>query len=370
MQETGGRANKGWRKGLRDMRWMLVVTAVVGVVLIVLVPFYRQSPGQAVASFIIALVYGGSIGGVMTFFFNQYGERLAARRAPFNWLLVVAALIVLTAIGLLIAGLILVALGLFESRDYWTKFRNDMRYSWIISILIGISISFYERLRGKLEAATEALREKELAADRARRLAAEARLSSLESRIHPHFLFNTLNSISSLIQEDAAQAEKLVERLAALLRFSLDSNPQRTVPLEREMKITRDYLEIERARFGERLRYVIDVPPSLALAEVPPLAVQTLVENSVKHAIAPRREGGEVRVTARRDGPRLRIEVADDGPGFARDALVAGHGLDTLHARLLALYDDRAALDITARDGRTVVGLALPAAEAGQTTSV
>jgi LytS/YehU family sensor histidine kinase len=245
-----------------------------------------------------------------------------------------------------------------------------MRYSWIISILIGVSISFYERLRGKLEATTEELREKELAADRARQLATEARLSSLESRIHPHFLFNTLNSISSLIQEDPAQAEKLVERLAALLRFSLDSNQQRTVPLEREMKITRDYLEIERVRFGDRLRYAIDVPPSLGPAEVPPLAVQTLVENSVKHAIAPRREGGEVRVAARRVGQHLCVEVADDGPGFARDALVAGHGLDTLHARLLALYDDRAALDITTRDGYTVVSISLPAVEAKQTTSV
>jgi LytS/YehU family sensor histidine kinase len=245
-----------------------------------------------------------------------------------------------------------------------------MRYAWAISMVIGISLSLYERLRGKLEATRQELREKEVAAERARQLAIEARLSSLESRIHPHFLFNTLNSISSLIQEDPAQAEKLVERLAALLRFSLDSNEQRTVPLEKEMKITRDYLEIERARFGERLRYSIDVPPALRFIETPPLAVQTLVENSLKHAIAPRREGGEVRITARLVDQHLRIEVADDGPGFARDALVAGHGLDTLHARLLALYDDRAALDITSRDGRTVVIISLPVVEAKQTTSV
>ncbi|MFL6213228.1 MAG: sensor histidine kinase [Blastocatellia bacterium] len=365
MPETGA-GNKGWR----EMRWMLVIAAAIGVLLIILVPVYRQSPGQALASFIIAIVYGGSVGGVMMLFFNRYGERLALRRAPFNWLLVILALIALTAIGLLIAGLTLVAVGLFEGRYYWTKFRDGMRYAWIISLVIGVSISLYERLRGKLEATTEELREKELAAERARQLATEARLSSLESRIHPHFLFNTLNSISSLIQEDPAQAEKLVERLAALLRFSLDSNEQRTVPLEREMKITRDYLEIERARFGERLRYSIEVPPSLRLAEVPPLAVQTLVENSVKHAIAPRREGGEVRVVARRAGQHLRVEVADDGPGFARDALVAGHGLDTLHARLLALYDDRAALDITTHDGHTVVSISLPAVEAKQTTNV
>jgi two-component system, LytTR family, sensor histidine kinase AlgZ len=362
---------KDWRREfLRDMRWVLIVTGMISIVLILTVPFYRQSAGYVVASIIIMTVYGGSIGGVMTLFYNRYGERIAAQRPLLNWPLLIGTLVILTAIGLLIAGLILVALGLFAVENYWQTFRRDMRFGWIISTVIGVSISFYERLRGKLEATRQELREKEVAAERARQLAIEARLSSLESRIHPHFLFNTLNSISSLIQEDPAQAEKLVERLAALLRFSLDSNEQRTVPLEKEMKITRDYLEIERVRFSERLRYSIDVPPALAFIETPPLAVQTLVENSVKHAIAPRREGGEVRITARLVDQHLRIEVADDGPGFARDALVAGHGLDTLHARLLALYDDRAALDITSRDGRTVVIISLPVVEAKQTTTV
>jgi len=365
-----GERKDWWREFVIDMRWVLMITALASVVLIILVPFYRNSPGQAGASLIIATVYGSTIGSVMTLFFNRYGAPIAARRAPYNWLLLIATLIFLTAIGVLIAGLILVALGLFDIRDYWQKFQYDMRYAWAISLVVGISLSLYERLRGKLEATRQELRERELAAERARKLALEARLSSLESRIHPHFLFNTLNSISSLIQEDPAQAEKLVERLAALLRFSLDSNKRRTVPLEKEMKITQDYLEIERARFGERLRYSIDVPPALALIETPPLAVQTLVENSVKHAIAPRREGGTVQITASLLNQQLQIEVSDDGPGFARDALVAGHGLDTLQARLLAIYDDRAALDITTREGRTMVRISLPVVEARKTTSV
>jgi sensor histidine kinase YesM len=362
---------KQWRHEVaRDMRWVLILTALVSVGLIIAVPFYRQSPGHVIASIIIMTVYGGSIGGVMTLFYSRYGERIAAQRPLLSWLLLIGTLVILTAIGLLAAGLILVALGLFEGGNYWQTFRRDMRFGWIVSTAIGVSISLYERLRGKLEATRQELRERELAAERARKLALEARLSSLESRIHPHFLFNTLNSISSLIQEDPAQAEKLVERLAALLRFSLDSNQRRTVPLEKEMKITRDYLEIERARFGERLRYSIDLPPALAFIETPPLAVQTLVENSVKHAIAPRREGATVRIAARLEGQRLCVEVSDDGPGFAREALIAGHGLDTLQARLLAIYDDRAALDITTREGRTVVRISLPATEAGQTASV
>ena len=94
------------------------------------------------------------------------------------------------------------------------------------------------------------------------------------------------------------------------------------------------------------------------------------LKNSVKHAIAPRREGGTVRITARLLGQRLCIEVSDDGPGFAREALIACHGLDTLQARLLAIYDDRAALDIITREGRTLVSISLPVVAAEQTTSV
>src|SRR5205823_3935058 len=123
--------------------------------------------------------------------------------------------------------------------------------------------------------------------ERALKLATEARLSSLESRIHPHFLFNTLNSISSLIQEDPVRAERLIERMAALLRFSLDSTNAGLVPLYQEMKIVRDYLEIERARFGDRLGFEVNIPAEFDRFEVPPLAIQTLVENSVKYAVSP-----------------------------------------------------------------------------------
>src|SRR5437764_15089871 len=102
------------------------------------------------------------------------------------------------------------------------------------------------------------MRTRQLEEASARKLATEARLSSLESRIHPHFLFNTLNSISSLIREDPVRAERTVERLAALLRYSLDVNARGLAPLRHELKIVRDYLEIEHTRFGERLRYSVE----------------------------------------------------------------------------------------------------------------
>jgi LytS/YehU family sensor histidine kinase len=230
----------------------------------------------------------------------------------------------------------------------------------MIGLAIGISKFLYEGLKHRLEVATRRLQIKELEEERARKLAIEARLSSLESRIHPHFLFNTLNSISSLIQDDPALAERLVERLAALLRFSLDSDQKGTVPLGRELKIVVDYLEIEKARFGEKLRYSIDVPLDLEAVEVPPLAVQTLVENSLKHAISRRRDGGEVHVWARATGAQIIIEVRDDGPGFEENSVISGHGLDNLKARLSALFANEASLDISTRETRTVVAVTLP----------
>jgi LytS/YehU family sensor histidine kinase len=154
----------------------------------------------------------------------------------------------------------------------------------------------------------------------------------------------------------------MVGRLAALLRFSLDANQRSLAPLEQELKIVRDYLEIERARFGERLRYRIEAPDELRNTEVPLLAVQTLVENSVKHVIAPRREGGEVFVRVRTLNGGVAVDVSDSGPGFSMASVPAEHGLDNLMARLHALYPDGAGVE-TMKDekGRATVCVRFPA---------
>jgi LytS/YehU family sensor histidine kinase len=204
------------------------------------------------------------------------------------------------------------------------------------------------------------LRTRQFEEERARKLAIAAQLESLESRVRPHFLFNTLNSISALTREDPERAERMVELLSALLRFSLDANQRQTVPLGDEVKIVSDYLEIERVRFGERLSFSLAVADELKQVQVPPFALQTLVENSLKHSIAPRRAGGELRVRAQADGQDLRLEVWDDGPGFTAEAITTGHGLDNLQARLKTLFGDRAMLDIRRKEPFTVVSMLLP----------
>ncbi len=152
----------------------------------------------------------------------------------------------------------------------------------------------------------------------------------------------------------------MLEQMAALLRFSLDSNQSGLVPLSSELKIVADYLEIEKARFGERLNYRIDLAADLNSAKVPPLSVQTLVENSVKFAIAPNRAGGEILISGRRGDGHVRVEVSDDGPGFTLEAAAPGHGLDNLKGRLATLFGDQAALTLERSEQRNYIRLSVP----------
>jgi len=277
-----------------------------------------------------------------------------------RWLLRTASALAVSLAGGLVACVIFVALGWISPQGYWAEFAGSLKISLFITVLVGGAISMYASFQTRLEETTLQLRTKELERERALKLATEAQLASLESRIHPHFLFNTLNSISSLIPEDPKRAERLVEQMAALLRFSLDANHGGLVPLGREMKIVCDYLAIEQARFGDRLRFHIDEVVELGGAQVPPLAIQTLVENSVKHAVSRSRSGGEVRVAVARDNGSLRVQVSDDGPEFSLDSAPSGHGLDILRGRIAALYGQRGGLSLERRGHCNCITLSLP----------
>src|SRR5437016_1177467 len=282
--------------------------------------------------------------------------------APLGWGLKIAALLPLAVVGTVLACGVITLLGFRPREPFWTCFAHDLSICVLITLTLGISMSLYDAQRRRLDAVTAALRERELDHERARKMALEARLASLEARLQPHFMFNTLNAISALIQDNPDEAERTVERLAALLRFALDATERGLVPLAHELKIVTDYVEIERTRFGARLAYSIDVQPEAAGCEVPPLAVQTLVENSIKHAIAPRPGGGRLRVEATVIGEHVVLSVWDDGPGFTGDAMRAGHGLDNLRARLAARFGAGASLEVGRRDGGTRVTVALPRA--------
>ena len=279
-----------------------------------------------------------------------------------QWAVTIPSLLGLAAVGTALACALIMLTGGHEA--FWPAFTFALPINALITMTLGVGMSLYEAQRSRLDTVTLELRTRELEAERDRKLALQARLASLESRLQPHFLFNTLNAISSLIQDDPDHAERMVERLAALLRFSLDASERGLVPLADELKIVGDYLEIERARLGSRLTFTLDVDPEAAGREVPPLTIQTLVENSVKHAIAPRPAGGRIRVAASLAGERLVLSVWDDGPGFTAAAMRPGHGLESLQTRLAARFGAAAELTIAGHDGGTLVTVTVPRSDA------
>ena len=205
-----------------------------------------------------------------------------------SFVIFITVLIAIATCGSLLGAFVLQVTGIIPPHSYSLEVQSSLPVCLVINLVVGLSVTSYETLRHRLQDATLELRTRQVEQERANKLLLEARLSSLESRIHPHFLFNTLNSIASLIPSDPKRAEDTVGKLASLLRFSISANQSSLVPLAQELKIVRDYLEIESTRFGQRLRYDISVPDRLGDCKIPPLALQTLVENSVKHVIAQR----------------------------------------------------------------------------------
>lgn len=207
-----------------------------------------------------------------------------------------------------------------------------------------------------------------LLADRARLEAqlSEARLSALRMQLNPHFLFNTLNAVSALVERDPAGVRTMIARLSSLLRRVLDDDGAAEVPLRDEMAFLRDYLDVQRVRFQGRMEVEEAVAPDLLDALVPPLLLQPLVENAVGHGIRSIEEGvGRIRLTGRRVGDRLVLTVEDNGPGLGGvldgQGGSGGVGLQNTRARLDALYGADGVLTLRDADGTGVIAeVALP----------
>jgi len=318
---------------------------------------FSRMGGQIVAMFVYSSFIGIPCIVVLNWVSHRFNEKYPRAIIAVHALLLVS----LATTGTLAGDLLLQIVGFVPRGGYWAEFQWTLPFSVVISLIFGLSITSFETMRYKLQAARLELRTKQEEQERAYKLLAEAQLSSLESRIHPHFLFNTLNSIAALIPSDPVRAEDTVSKLASLLRFSLNANQSGLVPLSQELKIVRDYLEIEKTRFGARLRYDISAPDSLASVKVPPLALQSLVENVVKHVVSKRTEGAMIQVTGTIESDRIHLEVVDDGPGFKLDAISSDHGLGNLIARLELLFGPRGQLDVSRRNEKTAVRLSFPA---------
>jgi two-component system, LytTR family, sensor kinase len=188
----------------------------------------------------------------------------------------------------------------------------------------------------------------------------EAELRALEAQVNPHFLFNALNSIRGLVVEDPPLAREMITRLANMLRYNLHRDPAHTVPLAAEVEAVKDYLALESVRFEERLRVRWEIDPAASAAPVPPMLLQTLVENAVKHGIAKRPEGGDIVVRALDTGSNLILEVENSGELCPNGAATGQLGLANTRDRLALLYGARATLSLEARGGRVAAGVRLP----------
>jgi two-component system, LytTR family, sensor kinase len=229
-------------------------------------------------------------------------------------------------------------------------------WSLLYALMLGIGYGF-EYLRRA--------RERELRMAHLQGQLARAQLQALKMELHPHFLFNTLNSVSALMHRDVDAAERMLRRLQDVFRLTLEKSAAHEVPLEEELKILEPYLEIEQIRFGDRLVVDWQVDEQVLDAAVPQLVLQPLVENAIKHGVAPRRTPGRIRIAAFRHGADLHLEVEDNGIGFGRATRSAqncsGLGLVNTRSRLEKMYDGTHRLELTTgRLGGACVRIRIP----------
>ena len=192
---------------------------------------------------------------------------------------------------------------------------------------------------------------------------AQARLQALKTQLHPHFLFNTLNGIAALIYEDPKAAHRMLARLSELLRISFQDAGAQEVPLRCELEFSRRYLELEQIRLGDRLLVNFEIAPETLEACVPNLLLQPLLENAIKHAIAPFSNPGRLGVCSRRENQTLVLQVTDNGPGLTVpvDDSKQGVGLNNTRARLKELYGNAHSIHLkNGESGGLVVAIAIP----------
>jgi two-component system LytT family sensor kinase len=190
----------------------------------------------------------------------------------------------------------------------------------------------------------------------------EAEYNQLKSQLNPHFLFNSLNSIRALVEEDPQRARTAITQLSALLRGSLKMGDLKLVSLSEELATVKDYLSLEQIRFEERLSFLIDAPVETLSCRVPPMMIQTLAENGIKHGISKRKEGGKILIRARLTNGLLSIELRNPGKFIPPDKSSGeGYGLTNTNQRLQALYGDKARLEIdNSADGEVHTKITLP----------
>jgi signal transduction histidine kinase len=327
---------------------------------------YLQSPERSARGAVIggtqSIVYAAILGLLVW----RFARRLVESSSPAGRVVAIHAALAL-AYAAAWTGLVVLSIALFAPPGVLKSF---VQYAIAWQVVSGIFI--YGIVAGVAHAllVTQRLRREREASARAEALRARAELSALRAQMNPHFLFNTLHSISALVRSDPRAVEDALERLAALLRRLLDVNRGGgdQIALAEEWEIVRDQLELEKLRFGDRLRIIEEIEGDALECSVPIFTLQPLVENAIRHAVATRTQGGTVTIRAHVADDQLVIAVRDDGPGAEARAVNAapGLGLSAVRQRLLALYGDRAGVRVDTAPGKGfAVRITIPAIASG-----
>lgn len=246
----------------------------------------------------------------------------------------------------------------FQFYGPWGRVHSgaDLRADILITLIAGTIGSYWFYARHKSDYLARRMSEAE-------RHANDARLKLLETQLEPHMMFNTLANLRVLIGVDPARAQEMLDHMIAYLRATLDASRAASHPLRTEFERLHDYLELMAIRMGPRLTYALDLPEDLAELPVPALLLQPLVENSIKHGLEPKVEGGRIEVRARREGDSVVIEVRDSGVGTnGHGSGGKGFGLVQIRERLAALHGPRASFDFSTDTGGAQARIALPLA--------
>ncbi|WP_077035263.1 sensor histidine kinase [Pelomonas sp. KK5] len=346
------------------VRWLAYQVAIIvfcalavaaGLILI-----FRQDPG-------ITLIYCFTIATSCSFFIQSFSRasRLLLRRLGDTseerqhwpgWPLMVVSLVLGTYIGYSVGTLAGNAItGRHEAGLHDNHNTRNVLAILFVSLIPGFGVTYFFLSRGRLAAA-------ELRAETAKAQAAETQLRLLESQLEPHMLFNTLANLRVLIGMDPPRAQAMLDHMIAFLRATLTASRSGSHPLKEEFARLRDYLALMQVRMGPRLQPVFELPAGLEEQPVPPLLLQPLVENAIKHGLEPKIDGGELRIAARAEGGQLILEVRDGGVGLGQSPETGTQfGLHQVRERLATRYGDAATLSLAPAAGSgTLATVTLP----------
>ena len=275
-----------------------------------------------------------------TRYLDPYGIKLLGRYNPLSWVVSQHNRILASVVrGDGTSRLVLICEPAFAPWSNWLQVDDGINLQNAEAITRTIALQLSQRRRSEQTAATQTVTEKELAI---------ARLSLLQAQVEPHFLYNTLASAQYLTRTDPASADAMLGHLIEYLRHSLPRTDRALSTLGEELERSRAYLEILKIRMGSRLNLQLDVPDELLPTPLPPMMLQTLVENAIKHGLEPRPGDGTIWIFGRRNDRQVAVTVADDGLGFSGEAGGSGIGLKNVRERLRLVYGTAATLTLAA----------------------